>query len=379
MISRMMRVGGTLALVVGLTCSTVSGQRVIGVGMDYMGYTLAEGLGADAVQLFMMPLAVRLPLSDAISLDVAATWAQGKVERDDTRYTLQGLTDTRLKLSWSATPWALVSFGVSLPTGNSMHDGQEAIVASILSTDLLGFREATWGTGPALTSAVATARRVGAWGIGIAGAYSVRGEFEPSDAADLIYRPGNEARLRIGLDRNIANSTLTMGGTFMDYSSDQADGQNLFQAGRRMSFDATYAFRAAAGVWTVYVTDLIRENGDLTLSIVNDVGAEVGDTAIATAKQNLFVAGFVGSVSVGRGFIFRPHVDFRLQSRTEPDGRDEGSGWMLSAGGDFPMRIFRGYDFFPKARLLYGSIIGGAGDGIRVIGAEFTGTVRWVF
>ena len=379
MISRMMRVGGTLALVVGLTCSTVSGQRVIGVGMDYMGYTLDEGLGADAVQLFMMPLAVRLPLSDAISLDVAATWAQGKVERDDTRYTLQGLTDTRLKLSWSATPWALVSFGVSLPTGNSMHDGQEAIVASILSTDLLGFREATWGTGPALTSAVATARRVGAWGIGIAGAYSVRGEFEPSDAADLIYRPGNEARLRIGLDRNIANSTLTMGGTFMDYSSDQADGQNLFQAGRRMSFDATYAFRAAAGVWTVYVTDLIRENGDLTLSVVNDVGAEVRDTAIATAKQNLFVAGFVGSVSVGDGFIFRPHVDFRLQSRTEPDGRDEGSGWMLSAGGDFPMRIFRGYDFFPKARLLYGSIIGGAGDGIRVIGAEFTGTVRWVF
>ena len=379
MIARMMRAGGTLALVVGLACSTVSAQQAIGVGMDYMGYTLDEGLGADAVQLFMVPVAVRIPMGDAISLDVAATWAQGTVERDGTRFTLQGVTDTRLKLSWSATPWALLSVGASLPTGNSMHDGQEAIVASVLSTDLLGFREATWGTGPAITSAIATARRVGAWGIGIAGAYSVRGEFEPSDDLDLTYQPGNETRLRIGLDRNIGNSTFTMGGTLMEYSSDQANSRNLFQAGRRMSFDATYAFRAAAGVWTIYATDLVRENGDLTLSIVNDVGASVGDTAIVTAKQNLFVAGFVGSLGMGGGFIFRPHVDFKLQDRTEPDGRDEGSGWMLSAGGDFPIRIFGAYDFFPKARFLYGSIINRDGDGVRVIGAEFSGTVRWMF
>ena len=368
-----------MALVMGLTCSAVSAQRTIGVSMDYMGYTFDGGLGADAVQLFMLPVAVRVPFGDAMALDVAATWAQGRVERDGTRFTLQGVTDTRVSLSWSATPWALVSFGASLPTGNSMHDGQEAIVAAVLSTDLLGFREATWGTGPALTSSVATAARIGSWGVGVAGAYSVRGEFEPSDGLDLTYQPGNETRVRIGLDRNIGNSTLTMGGTVMEYSSDQANSQNLFQAGRRMSFDATYAFRAAAGVWTIYVTNLIRENGDLTLSIVNDVGSAVGDTLIATAKQTLFVAGVVGAIGVGGGFVFRPHVDFRLQDRTEPDGRDEGSGWMLSAGGDFPIRLFGAYDFFPKARLLYGSIVSVAGGGVRVVGAEFTGTIRWAF
>ena len=373
MIPRVMRATGFLVVAIGLAGSAVSAQKTIGVSMDYMGYTLDEGLGADAVQLFMLPVAVRWPLGDGLSLDVAATWAQGKVERDDTRFTLQGVTDTRLNLSWSATPWALVSLGASLPTGNSMHDGQEAVVAAVLSTDLLGFREATWGTGPAITSAVATATRVGSWGVGVAGAYSVRGEFEPSDGLDLMYQPGNETRLRIGFDRNIGNSTFTIGGTVMDFSSDQANSRNLFQAGRRMSFDATYAFRAAAGVWTVYMNDLIRENGDLTLSIVNDVGSAVGDTLIATAKQNLFVAGSVGSIGVGNGFVFRPHVDFRLQDRTEPDGRDEGSGWMLSAGGDFPIRLFGGYDFFPKARLLYGSIVSVAGGGIRVVGAEFTG------
>lgn len=372
-------VAGAIALATAVMASAVSAQITIAIGTDFMGYTFDEGLGATAAQLLMVPVALRLPLGDAIGVDVAASWAQGKIERDNTTFTLQGPTDVRLKLSWSATPWALVSFGASLPTGNSMHDGEEAIAASVLATDLLGFREATLGTGASVTSAVATAARVGGWGIGVAGAYSMRGEFEPSADQDLTYQPGNETRLRVGLDRNIGNSTITMGGTVMDYSSDLANSRNLFQAGRRMSFDATYAFRAGAGVWTIYAADMIRDNGDLTLSIVDDVGSVVADTAITTAKQNLMVAGFVGSIGVGSGFVFRPHIDFKMQERTEPDGSDDGSGWMLSAGGDFPVRVFGGYDFFPKARLLYGSITNGAGDGINVIGAEFTATVRWAF
>lgn len=372
-------VAGAIALATAVMASGVSAQITIAIGTDFMGYTFDEGLGATAAQLLMVPVALRLPLGDAIGVDVAASWAQGKIERDNTTFTLQGPTDVRLKLSWSATPWALVSFGASLPTGNSMHDGEEAIAASVLATDLLGFREATLGTGASVTSAVATAARVGGWGIGVAGAYSMRGEFEPSADQDLTYQPGNETRLRVGLDRNIGNSTITMGGTVMDYSSDLANSRNLFQAGRRMSFDATYAFRAGAGVWTIYAADMIRDNGDLTLSIVDDVGSVVADTAITTAKQNLMVAGFVGSIGVGSGFVFRPHIDFKMQERTEPDGSDDGSGWMLSAGGDFPVRVFGGYDFFPKARLLYGSITNGAGDGINVIGAEFTATVRWAF
>ena len=379
MIVRVRGAAGAIALATAVMASAVSAQITIGIGTDYVGYTFGEGLGATAAQLLMVPVALRLPLGDAIALDVAASWAQGKIERDNTTFSLQGPTDVRLKLSWSATPWALVSFGASLPTGNSMHDGEEAIVASVLATDLLGFRESTLGTGASLTSAVATAARVGGWGVGVAGAYSVRGEFEPSADQDLTYQPGNETRVRLGFDRNIGNSTFTMGGTVMDYSSDLANSRNLFQAGRRMSFDATYAFRAGAGVWTIYAADMIRENGDLTLSIVDDLGSIVADTAITTAKQNLMVAGFVGSIGVGSGFVFRPHIDFKMQNRTEPDGGDEGSGWMLSAGGDFPVRVFGGYDFFPKARLLYGSITNGAGDGINVIGAEFTATVRWAF
>ena len=291
------------------------------------------------MQLFLVPVAVRLPITGVLTLDIFSAWADGRVERGDTEFRLSGPVDTNVKASIQAVPWALISIGANIPTGNSTHDGEEAIVASALSTDLLGFREATWGTGFALTSSVATALRAGGFGLGIAGAYALRGEFEPSSDIDLIYKPGSETRVRVGLDRNFGNATLTVGGTFINYSFDQADGLNLFQAGNRLRFDGSLAFRAGAGVWTINGADLIRENGDLTLDIVDDLGALVGDTTSVTAKQNLIVGGIVGTVGLGGGFVFRPHLDFKYQTREEENGNDAGSGWIFAAGGDIPLRI----------------------------------------
>ena len=369
---------GAMALIGALATAPLSAQATVGVSVDYMGYSFDDGLGASAAQLLMIPVAVRFPVGDAFSLDLYSAWAQGKVERDDVAFNMQGVVDTRLKASYQATPWALLGLGVSLPTGNSTHDGEEAVVASVLATDLLGFREATWGTGLQLTSSVATAVRAGKFGIGIAGAYSVNGEFEPSSELDLRYQPGNESRIRVGIDRNIGTNTFTAGATFMTYAEDQADGKNLFQSGNRMRFDATYAFRAGAGVWTIYAADLWRENGDLTLSLVDNQGALLGDTTLVTPSQNLLVAGVVGTVGLG-AWQFRPMVDFKLQQREEADGRDEGSGWVVAAGGDFPMRLLGAYDFFPKARVLFGSVKDPTGVGRGIMGMEFTGTLRWGF
>ena len=374
------RLRAPMALVLALTAglaAPAAAQQSIGVGMEYMGYTFEEGLGASAAQLLMFPVAVRFPVS-SLTFDLYAAWAQGKVERDDVAYTLSGPVDTRLKVSWQATPWALLSVGASLPTGNSTHDGEEAVVSSVLAMDLLGFREATWGTGAQITSSLATAMRAGAWGIGIAGAYAVNNEFEPSSEMDLRYQPGNEARVRIGLDRNIGTSTFTAGATFMTFAQDQADGRNLFQAGNRIRFDVSYADRAGGGVWTLYAADLWREHGDLNLPFVNDAGDIVGDTIISTPSQNLIVGGLIGAVALGSK-TFRPQVDFKLQSRDEVNGTDEGSGWLVSAGGDIPLRLFGSWDFFPKAQVIIGAVKDATGASKQVTGVEFSGTVRWGF
>ena len=378
MIGRSLGAGATLALTLALAVPA-EGQVVAGGGVDYRGYSFDEGLGADAAQLFMVPIAVRIPAGDRLMFDVFGAWAEGRVEQDNQVFGLSGPVDTSVKASLQATPWALVSVSANVPTGNSAHNGEEAIVASVLSTDLLGFRETTWGTGGAVTTSVASAATAGGFGIGVAAAYAVRAEFEPSaDDPTLTYQPGNESRVRVGLDRNFGTSTLTAGATFVTYTDDKARGRNLFQAGNRLRFDASYAFRAGAGAWSIYAADLMRENGDLTLDIVDQNGDFVGDTTVVTAKQNLIVGGVIGTIGIGGGYVFRPHIDYKYQRREETDGNDAGSGWMLAAGGDIPIRL-AGTEFFPKARVYFGSIRDITGTDISTVGMEFKGTFRFNF
>ena len=366
---------------------SVSGQNAAGAGFEFLGYDFDAGLGAEAAQLLMIPVALRVPVREDVTVDVSSAWAEGRIEVQGTRWKLSGPVDTGVRAAYQALPWVLVTLGANVPTGTATHDSGEAIVASVLSTDLLGFREATWGRGFALTSSVAVARSFGSFGLGLAAAYAHRGRFNPStEQADLQYEPGNEARIRVGLDRNFGNSTLTAGATFIDYAQDRVasdaepGGRNLFQAGRRIRLDATYAFRMGAGVWTVYAADLIRRNGNLSLPNLDSQNLPLGTfTDVQTPRQNLLIAGVMGTVAIGGGFVLRPHADFKLQSREDPTGSNAGSGWLVAFGGDVPLRIFGGYDFFPKARALLGSIKDPTGAGVAVFGMELRGTVRLAF
>lgn len=391
--ARLQRVAGAALLATAIVAVPGSSQVSVGGAVDYLGYSFDEGLGADAAQLFMIPVAVRVPGTafgvQGLAFDLYSAWAEGRVERQGATLKLSGPVDTGFRAAYQVTPWALVTLGANLPTGNSDHTGEEAIVASILSTDLFGFRETTWGRGFALTPSVAIAQTYGGFGLGLAAAYALRGRFSPSsDPAleEFEYEPGSEARVRLGVDRNFGNSTLTFGATFINYADDRAydpvafpDGRNLFAAGRRFRLDATYAWRMGAGVWSAYAADLIRQNGQLSLEVLDSQGASQGFTDVETPSQNLFVAGLIGSVGLGSGFVFRPHVDLKVQSREDAVGSDAGSGWLVALGGDIPIRIFGGYDFFPKARVMLGSIKDAVGEGVGVFGLELKGTVRHTF
>ena len=348
----------------------------VAVGADWLGYSFDEPLGADAAQLFLVPVAVRVPAGRSLTFDLYAAWADGRVERGDTEFVLSGPVDTQVKASFQAAPWALVGVTVGAPTGNATHTGEEAVVASVLSNDLLGFQEASWGGGTSVTGSLATAFRAGSFGVGVAAAYAVRGGFEPSADDDLTYRPGDETRLRVGVDRNVGTSTLTAGGTFSTFARDRAAGRNLFQAGDRVRVDVSWVFRAGAGVWTIYASDLWRENGDLTLEVLGPGGLAQGDTTLATASQNLVVAGVVGAVDLGPA-TFLPHLEVRRQAREEPDGGREGTGWLVAGGGDLPLRVAGAWEIVPRARVRWGSILDAGGLGRGLVGAEFSATLRW--
>ncbi|MDH5588900.1 MAG: hypothetical protein OEZ37_02525, partial [Gemmatimonadota bacterium] len=77
--------------------------------------------------------------------------------------------------------------------------------------------------------------------------------------------------------------------------------------------------------------------------------------------------------------VLHPQVDLKLQHRKDPDGITAGSGWMLSVGGDLPLRMGSAQDLIPRIRLLVGAIQDDAGESVGVKGVEISGTLRFDF
>jgi len=364
-----------LALVAPLSAQT----HTVAVETNFTGYDFDPGLGPQVANLLIVPVAYRLQWNDQLSFDLYGAYARGAVQQEGFSYKLNGPVDTRVKASYRVSEWAALSLTANIPTGNGRHDGEESVVASVLSSDLLGFQESNWGQGFGLTTGIATATQVGEWGVGLGASYRVANEYQPVADSALGFQPGNELRLRLGVDRNVGETgTLTAGLTYQNFQDDQVEGRNLFQAGTRVLVDGSYAFRAGGNTWTVFAADIWRENGDLFLDIIDGNGAVVGDTTLVTAKQNLVMAGVTGSLPVGSRFRVRPTVDVRIQSREESDGNTAGSGTIFGIGADLPLRVF-GYDFFPKARFLTGRIEDQNGDNVSLIGAELSATIRWSY
>lgn len=349
------------------------GAQSLGAGTHFQGFRFDRTLGIEVANLLLTPVAYRLRLGQSLETDLYAAYARGAVQVDNRVFTLSGFVDTRLRAVWQLRPWAAVTVALNLPTGNATHDAGEARVASVLATDILGFREASWGTGFALTSGVATAHRVGDWGVGVGLSYRLADQFEPRADTAVKYAPGDETRLRLALDRTFGQNKLTLGFTFQSYAQDKVDGRNLFQSGNRVRGDVTYAFRSGRSTWTAYAANIWRERGDVRLDIVDASGAVVGDTTFQTGWQNLFVAGLTGAVPVVTGFNVRPAVDVRVQSREETGG----AGWVLAAGADVPLRFLGTYDLFPRGRFLFGQLENEQGLSRSLWGGELGITVRW--
>ncbi|MFC1574535.1 hypothetical protein ACFL5A_02770 [Gemmatimonadota bacterium] len=355
--------------------------HAFGTGVQFQSFTFDEGLGASVANLTLIPMAYTLPMGDVFTVDFYGAYAMGAVEKENAdgvaeTFELIGMVDTRLRASLQVAPWAVFTAAVTIPTGNSAHDNNEAAVASVLSTDILGFREANWGTGAAVTGGLATAYQGGKWGLGLGASYRYSNGFKPTDGVDLTYQPGNEIRVRVGVDRNVGEGgKFTAGFTWQNYSEDLYDDRNLFKAGSRFRGDMSMAFRTGRATWALYAANVWREQGDAFLDLVDAAGTVVGDTTVTVGHQNLLVAGLSGSAPLGSVLRIRPALEFRYQTREEEDGE----GWIAGAGADIPLRFFGAMDAFPRGKFYWGQLMAPTGEKVSLWGVEAGVTLRWRF
>ena len=245
-------------------------QQSIAGGVNMHAYTFDEGIGASSASLMLMPVAVQQPIGQSWLAEAYLSYARGTVEMDGATYHISAPTDTWTRLSYIGLAGTAFTIGLNLPTGHPTHDSEEAVVATVLSTDILGFREASWGMGFAATGGISTAYQVGQWQVSVGGSYRQNSDFRPRADTTVRYAPGSEMRARLAFARDIGETKrVSFGLMALNYAEDQLDGRNLFQAGPRVMVDGSYSFPIGRTSWSLFLADIWRGKGDVTLPIVS--------------------------------------------------------------------------------------------------------------
>lgn len=314
-----------LALASGAEAQTPS-RVAVGPVFESYSFADAEQAGLKSISLMSLPFAGRFGLGTKATLEVGGAYAAGKVTAaDGVESELSGPTDVSVGLHLTLVPEMLtVSLVGAAPTGKSTHDGAQALVAGVMSSDLLPFRVSSWGAGGGVGVQAAATRRFEGFGAGLSVGYRQAGEFEPLEAETFAYKPGNEVHARLALDTEIGRNgkgSLVVG--FQRFGDDALDGANLFRAGNRIEAIGTLAFPTGGrGSAALYGGVLHRANGAYLDATVPDA-----------PSQDLVLLGGLLRRGMGAGFL-TPRVDVRL-FRSQ-DG--VGQGYVAGAGLGYELR-----------------------------------------
>ena len=322
-----------------------SGQVGLGTGASFETYTFAEpeNRGIESISLLTLPMQARVTVLRSLLIDVNAAYATGSVRfAGGTESSVSGPTDTDIALSYGiGRDRGTVGAFVSLPTGHATHTPEEAVAAGMIAADLLPFRITNWGTGGGAGVHGSLSVPAGSWNLGASAAYRMAREFEPITAPEFSYRPGNELRVRVGVDRTFGRAgklNLALAGWF--YGEDAQDENELYQSGNRYQALGSYAFRAGyRSMAVVYAGVLHRKNG-VFLTGQPD-----------TPSQDLLLGGAGMRMPVGAVTLL-PSVDLRVFRRE--DGLNQ--GWLGGIGlaADVPAGPLT---VTPSARFRYGNAV----------------------
>jgi len=281
---------------------------------------------------------------DAYTVNVRARATSG-----GTTLKFDGQLDSWARFRWQYTPSTVVAIGVAIPTGHEKQTSEQAAVASVISNDLLGYREGNWGAGWSTTAGVSTFWKPGSWRLSAGASYRLAAGFEPQVDTALRYNPGSELRGRVGAVRTFATGTFETGLTVQTFTSDKLDKKNIFQAGPRVRFDLSYDWPATR----LSFTNLWRSKGDLSAPIINALdGTYLRDTLITVGWQNLMIFGASGTVRIGGKFNLVPEASYKIRTASDRAGR----GSLALVGVMVPF-VYADLEFFPGMKYGVGKLI----------------------
>jgi hypothetical protein len=205
-----------------------------------------------------------MPIGRSLLFDVGTAYAQSEVVSGSFTSTIQGMTDTQLRLSYTTSNESVVlTGGLNLPTGRATAGASELLAASRIGSDFLDFPISNMGTGMGVTGGIAFGHAFESWNVGIGGSARLTGSYEPFRFGDTTFRyqPGNEYRLRVGADRPVGLGQIAFGLSFSTFGADDLGG-SIYNTGDRYVGQASYSRPLGAATFSMGVWNLYRSAGE---------------------------------------------------------------------------------------------------------------------
>ena len=297
---------------------------------------------SETVSELAIPVFVSVPAGSRLSVDVGTAYARAHVTTGAEHSDISGLTDVQLRAQYTlGSDLVVLTGGVSLPTGNSSVSLEQLTAASRIGSDFLAFPVSNMGTGLAVTGGAAFAYPLGNWNIGAGASVRRSHAYEPFDVPgqSFRYQPGNELRLRLGIDRPVADGRLALGATYAAFGRDDAAG-SAYNTGDRLIALGSLTGRLGEHDYTVAAYNVFRAPGNYAS----------GDRAGRENIANLFLS--LGMHTLGT--LVEPSLELRHWAQSVY-GADDPTGSARSQNSGLATLGLRarieapGFELFPSA------------------------------
>lgn len=259
-----------IALALAAFATPAAAQSIFDSGLragpQVMSYTMNAPVN-EKVTEFTVPLFAIVPITPSFGIDVGTAYASTHAEIPGQTSDISGLTDTQVRANYSfGSDFVILTAGVNIPTGQSRVGPAEQPAATRIGSDFLAFPITNMGTGFGATGGVAVARPMGDWNVGFGASFRKSAAYDPfqdNNGVAFHYQPGNEYRVRLGVDRPVGTGRMTLGVTYSAFGSDQANG-SLYNTGDRLITQASVGSLVGGAELNVSAWDLYRASGTLT-------------------------------------------------------------------------------------------------------------------
>jgi hypothetical protein len=342
-----------------------------GAGLITRGFFFQPGLRARTVSQVAIPIAVAMPISRALSVDVSTQWAWTRLTTyDGAEESLSGLTDTEVRATYAlGRDRAILTLSANLPTGQTGLDPSRLAVVGAVGSNFLPFPVSSYGSATSVTIGGAAAHRVGGVNVGFGLSARVSGSWEPFESLPLALTPGVETRAQLAGDAIVGRGRVSAGLMFSTFGADAFAGttadvgvSQAYQSGNRVVAEVAVAYPVGPGMLNVGLWDFMR--GD----------AEADEAVVTGSKENILGLGGSWQVGAAPGIAITPGLEMRQWSRNGGT-----AGRLVTAGLSLDVALGQRASLLPQARTDWGFVNNAFGTTVPVQGWTVGMLAQWDF